>query len=47
MRLNYAGELEPDFALPPVMGTLAVRSMVEEQFGAMMAEIERRAALTR
>jgi hypothetical protein len=28
VRLNYAGELEPDFALPPLIGTLAVRSMV-------------------
>jgi carbon monoxide dehydrogenase subunit G len=42
--LRYTGELEPDFELPPIIGTLAVRSMVEEQFGAMVAEIERRAA---
>jgi carbon monoxide dehydrogenase subunit G len=42
--LRYAGELEPDFELPPVIGTLAVRTMVEEQFAAMVAEIERRAA---
>ena len=47
VRLRYTGELEPDFALPPVIGTLAVRSMVEEEFGAMVAEIERRAALVR
>ena len=45
LRLRYAGEFEPDFELPPVIGTLAVRSMVEEQFAAMVAEIERRAAL--
>jgi carbon monoxide dehydrogenase subunit G len=42
--LRYTGELEPAFELPPIIGTLAVRSMVEEQFGAMVAEIERRAA---
>jgi carbon monoxide dehydrogenase subunit G len=45
--LRYTGELEPDFALPPVIGTLAVRTMVEEQFAAMVAEIERRAAAAR
>ncbi|HEY1287301.1 MAG TPA: SRPBCC family protein [Burkholderiales bacterium] len=47
IRLRYSGELEPDFRLPPIIGTLAVRAMVEEQFGAMVAEIERRAAPTR
>lgn len=41
--LRYTGELEPDFTLPPLVGTLAVRGMVEEQFTAMVAEIERRA----
>lgn len=47
IQLRYRGELEPDFGLPPIIGTLAVRAMVEEQFGAMVAEIERRAAPTR
>jgi carbon monoxide dehydrogenase subunit G len=47
IRLRYSGELEPDFELPPVLGTLAVRTMVEEQFAAMVAEIERRAFLAR
>lgn len=47
IQLRYSGELEPDFRLPPVIGSLAVRTMVEEQFGAMVAEIERRAAPTR
>jgi carbon monoxide dehydrogenase subunit G len=47
VRLRYTGELEPDFDLPPVIGTLAVRSMVQEQFAAMVAEIERRAAVSR
>jgi carbon monoxide dehydrogenase subunit G len=45
LRLRYTGEFEPDFKLPPIVGSLAVRSMVEEQFAAMVAEIERRAAL--
>jgi carbon monoxide dehydrogenase subunit G len=44
IRLRYRGELEPGFELPPVVGTLALRTMVEEQFAAMVAEIERRAA---
>jgi len=43
----YTGELEPAFGLPPIIGSLAVRTMVEEQFGAMVAEIERRAAAAR
>jgi carbon monoxide dehydrogenase subunit G len=43
--LRYTGELEPDFELPPIIGTLAVRTMVEEQFAAMVGEIERRASL--
>ena len=47
IQLRYSGALEPDFGLPPIIGTLAVRTMVEEQFGAMVAEIERRAAPTR
>lgn len=47
IRLRYTGELEPDFALPPLIGTLAVRSMAEQQFAAMVAEIERRASLSR
>jgi carbon monoxide dehydrogenase subunit G len=41
--LRYTGELEPDFALPPIIGTLALRTMVEEQFAAMVAEVDRRA----
>ena len=44
VRLRYTGEMEPDFGIPRVLGTLLVRSMVEEQFTAMVAEIERRAA---
>lgn len=47
LRLRYTGELEPAFSLPPLVGTFALRAMVEEQFTAMVAEIERRAALAR
>jgi ribosome-associated toxin RatA of RatAB toxin-antitoxin module len=42
--LRYQGAIEPDFHLPPLIGVAAMRSMVEEQFTAMVAEIERRAA---
>jgi ribosome-associated toxin RatA of RatAB toxin-antitoxin module len=42
--LRYEGAIEPDFELPPLIGLVALRSMVEQQFTAMVAEIERRAA---
>ena len=42
--LAYAGLIEPAFDLPPLVGTAALRHMVEEQFAAMVAEIERLAA---
>jgi ribosome-associated toxin RatA of RatAB toxin-antitoxin module len=41
--LRYYGEIEPDFELPPLIGATALRRTVERQFGAMVAEIERRA----
>lgn len=44
VQLDYTGEIEPDFELPPLVGPFALRSMVEEQFTAMVDEIERRAA---
>ena len=44
VRLDYTGEIEPDFDLPPLVGPFALRAMVEEQFTAMVDEIERRAA---
>jgi ribosome-associated toxin RatA of RatAB toxin-antitoxin module len=43
--LRYSGLIEPDFELPPLIGTAALRSMVEQQFTAMVAEIERRAGI--
>jgi ribosome-associated toxin RatA of RatAB toxin-antitoxin module len=42
--LRYSGVIEPDFNLPPLVGTAALRGMADEQFTAMVAEIERRAA---
>jgi ribosome-associated toxin RatA of RatAB toxin-antitoxin module len=47
VRLRYTGELEPDFELPALIGPYVLRTMVEEQFAAMVAEIERRGALAR
>lgn len=41
--LRYSGEIEPEFSLPPLIGLAALRHMAEEQFAAMVAEIERRA----
>lgn len=41
--LLYYGEIVPDFRLPRFIGTAAVRGMVEQQFSAMVEEIERRA----
>jgi ribosome-associated toxin RatA of RatAB toxin-antitoxin module len=42
--LRYEGAIEPSFELPPLIGMVALRSMAEQQFTAMVAEIERRAA---
>lgn len=42
--LSYSGLIEPNFDLPPLVGTAALRHMAEEQFRAMVAEIERRVA---
>lgn len=42
VRLRYVAHIVPRFALPPLIGTLAVRRTVRAQFEAMLAEIERR-----
>lgn len=42
VRLSYSGSMTPDFSVPPLIGTIAVRRNVERQFGAMVDEIERR-----
>lgn len=41
--LRYSGEIEPEFSLPPIIGLAAMRHMAEEQFSALVHEIERRA----
>ena len=43
--LSYSGRLVPDFLLPPLIGTAAVKAAVEKQFGALVKEIQRRGAL--
>ncbi len=40
--LRYTGHLVPDFFVPPLIGTLALRLNVEETFRALVEEIERR-----
>lgn len=42
VRVRYVARIVPRFALPPLIGTLAVRQTVTAQFDAMMAEIDRR-----
>lgn len=42
--LRYFGALEPDFALPPLIGVAALRGTIQDQFEAMVREIERRGA---
>mgnify|MGYP003586218831 CR=1 FL=1 len=38
-RLSYSGRVVPDFAVPPVIGKIALRSVMERQFDAMVSEI--------
>ena len=40
--LRYTGRMVPDFYVPPLIGTLALRHNVEASFRAMVEEIERR-----
>ena len=40
--LRYTGRLVPDFYVPPLIGTYALRSSVEASFRALVEEIERR-----
>lgn len=42
LRLRYAGSMTPDFAVPPLIGTLLVRNTAARRFGAMVEEILRR-----
>lgn len=47
IELVWIGLLEPDFALPPLLGEVLMRSTIEDQFLGMVREIERREALRR
>lgn len=42
VRLGYRASFTPAFALPPILGPLAVRRTMQAQFEAMLAEIDRR-----
>ena len=42
--LRYSGRMVPDFYIPPLIGTLALRHNVESSFRALVEEIERRHA---
>jgi len=39
--LRYSGRLEPDFYVPPLIGTYLLRTNVESMFRALVDEIER------
>jgi len=39
--LRYSGRLEPDFYVPPLIGTYLLRANVESMFRALVEEIER------
>ena len=45
LRLVYSGRIVPAFQLPPLIGVVAVRRAVEQQFTALVKEIQRREAL--
>jgi ribosome-associated toxin RatA of RatAB toxin-antitoxin module len=42
VRLRYSGRMEPDFFVPPLIGTWVLRYHVHETFAAMVDEIVRR-----
>ena len=44
VRLSEAARLEPDFALPPVVGKAVIRRVMARQFSALVKEILRREA---
>ena len=43
-RLSYTGRLVPDFDVPPVVGRIALQTVMARQFDAMVREIMRRDA---
>jgi len=42
IELRYEGTFTPDFVVPPLIGTLLIRSRLEKRFRALVREIERR-----
>lgn len=42
VRLRYEGHMKPDFLVPPLIGTIALKRSVERQFGALVDEIIQR-----
>jgi hypothetical protein len=44
VRLSYAGRVEPEFPLPPVVGKAVMRRVMARQFSALVKEIVRRDA---
>jgi len=44
LRFAYYGRLVPDFVLPPLIGTAAVKAAVQKQFVALVAQMQARAA---
>jgi ribosome-associated toxin RatA of RatAB toxin-antitoxin module len=45
LRLTYSGRMVPDFLLPPLIGTAAVRAAVKKQFGALVKRMQARGAV--
>ena len=45
IRLRWVGAIAPETELPPLIGEALMRMSIEEQFGGMVNEIERREAL--
>jgi carbon monoxide dehydrogenase subunit G len=45
VRLTYSAVLVPDFAVPPVVGKIVLRSVMAKQFDALVVEVRRRAAV--
>ncbi len=44
LRFTYSGRMVPDFVLPPLIGTAAVKAAVRKQFGALVKRMQTRAA---
>lgn len=47
VKIHYRAEIVPDFWVPPLLGPRLIRTQAEQQFRALVAEMKRRAALTR